>query len=67
MTFGNYKNNSELQIKIEGVQIENATENKFLGLIIDNNTSTILITKASSTDHTQGWITVTIYSFSLNC
>lgn len=67
MTFGNYKNNSELQIKIEGVQIENATENTFLGLIIDNNTSTILITKASSTDHTQGWITVTIYSFSLNC
>lgn len=39
MTFGNYKYNSELQIKIEGVQIENVIENKFLGVIIDNKLS----------------------------
>lgn len=41
MIFGNSTTKSELQIMIEGVQIENVNENKFLGVIIDSKLSWI--------------------------
>ncbi len=35
MLFGNYRINIQVQIQVDGVQIERVNENKFLGVIID--------------------------------
>lgn len=39
MTFGNFPENAHPQIRINGIQIENVCETKFLGVIIDNKLS----------------------------
>ncbi len=35
MLFGNYRINIQVQIQVDGMQIERVNENKFLGVIID--------------------------------